>query len=255
MKKNLTALVTSAFLTISGFGVATAQDAPQMASVELYVCNYNDRQGPDDLSAVVDRWNRWMDETDAAPYMAVTLTPNFVSAEQDFDFLWLGRSPNFAIAGAGQDHWLQNGGSLAEDFAEVSTCDVHVNVASMNIKAPPSDGPTATSVLTITNCTVHEGRRMDDVVAAAAEWTAHRAENGSTAGTWMWFPVFGGGDVEFDFSVVNVWPNHTEMGKEMQWYMDNQQWNAWRQQFAGLVDCNVPRVYDGRLRRAPQPIS
>lgn len=232
---------------------ASAQDdGMEFDSVEIYACSYNDRQGPEDLDRAVVRWNRWMDQSGAEPYMAWTFTKHYVTAEQEFDFLWIGAAPDAATMGAGADHYRANGGEMAEMFAEIANCPTIVNAVSLQVKEPAEERPASdTPVLTIATCTVAEGRRTEDAIAAISRWGEHRNEGGSAANTYIWFPAWGAGAVEADFQLVNSYPNHAAMGQEMQWYLDNEEWNNARQALAGLVSCDVPRVYDGTTRRMP----
>ncbi len=253
MLKTITQLVLSSLIAVGGIAPAAAQDdtGPDFAAVDLYTCKYKDRQGPRDLDDAVKKMNDWMDKSDASAYTAWSFTPHYVTDQQDFDFLWIGASPDYATMGVSNDRYLESGGDVAEAFAKVADCAVHINVASLNVKPLPEGPPDQTPVISIANCTVADGRRMDDVVAANVKWGVARANNGSTAGTWMWFPVFGGGDVGFDFTIVNGYAGHTELGQEMNAYFASQSWKAARQTFAGLVSCDVARVYNGMLRRSP----
>ena len=99
-----------------------------------------------------------------------------------------------------------------------------------------------------------DGRSTDDVVVAAQEWAAYEVENGMNSSSWMWFPVFGDGAVDLDFRLVKGYSGgHTQLGREVAWYHNSQSWNAARRIFAGLVQCDVARVYNGTLRRYVAP--
>jgi len=231
-------------------GVAMAQDGPQFMSVEVFTCKYNDRQGPRNLDEAVARWNRWMDSHNSNNYTAFTGTPHFYSSEQDFDFLWIGVDEFSEESGAGTDMWLAEGGDVAAGFAAVATCDNHLNVASYQTKAPVTDGnPAQNPVISVAYCTLGEGQRADDVAAIATMEGQRRAEAGSKAGTWMWFPVYGGGPTEIDYVLVNGWRNHAEREKDLAAYFAAQGWNNNRRLFSGKVSCDVARVYNLTNRR------
>jgi hypothetical protein len=232
-------------------GGALAQDDPQFMSVEVFTCKYNDRQGPRNLDDVVGRWNRWMDTNGVDTYTAYTGMPHFYSSEQDFDFLWLGVSPFSEQSGAGTDKWLAEGGDVAAGFAAVATCDNHLNVASYMAKEPVNDGnPAQTPVISIANCKLGEGQRAEDIAAITTMEGQRRAEAGSKAGTWMWFPVHGGNAPDLDYVLVNGWRNHAEREKDLADYFANQGWNNNRRLYSGKVSCDVSRVYNLTLRRA-----
>ena len=58
--------------------------------VEMYVCKYNEGQGPGDLEEVITKWSAWAYELGVADYAAWTLTPLYFGSDQEFDVIWLG---------------------------------------------------------------------------------------------------------------------------------------------------------------------
>ncbi len=67
----------------------------------------------------------------------------------------------------------------------------------------------------------------------------------------MMFPVYGSGDMEFDFKMVSGWDNHTQNGQDYQRYGDQQDWDKHGELVGGLMDCDVARVYDAKVLRRP----
>ena len=56
------------------------------------------------------------------------------------------------------------------------------------------------------DCELNEGKEYPDVRAAELKWADHLAESGSKAAYYHWFPMFGGGDADFDYKVVFSYP-------------------------------------------------
>ena len=77
-------------------------------------------------------------------------------------------------------------------------------------------------------------------------------EAGSTAGTWHWFPAFGGGDAEYDYKVVNAYENFSELGKDWQHNANGGGREASADIFGDLDECDDARVYLAKSRRAAQ---
>lgn len=253
MKRITHSMTFACLVFFSGLGIATAQDeaGPSLTATEVYGCKYNDRQGPDDLDDAVEEWNDWMDANSPRSYFAWTFTPHYDANSPDVDFLWLGVAPNAAALGAHTDRSISGGASAP--FAEVADCAVHLNVASLLMK-PGTGAPSDNLVISIANCKVADGRAVDDVISAGLKWGAYEIENGMKSPSWIWFPVFGGGAVDVDFRLIKGYSGgHTQLGQETDWYYSTQQWNAARRTFAGLAQCDVPRVYNGTLRRYVAP--
>jgi hypothetical protein len=73
-------------------------------------------------------------------------------------------------------------------------------------------------------------------------WAKYQAETGYHQASWMMFPVYGGGDFDFDFKYVAGWDNHTQNGQDYQRYGDQQDWDKEGELIGGLMDCGVARL-------------
>lgn len=254
MKKFLILLSIGSLALAAGCNNGAAQDEEEQESavpdsavpVEIYACNYNDGQGPADFDAATAKWSAWADEQGVSDYSAWTLTPFYFGPEQEFDFLWLGVSPNAQSLGAGHDNWLANGGAIAAEFEKVGSCNIHANFASLQFKEPPERENPSSGVVSFSDCNIADGKSFGgDVAPAIASWAEFRTGQGSTAGMWVLFPVYGGGGEEFDFKWVVSHQNHQEQGVDWDTY-DPQLAN---ELFTGLLDCDSSRVYNSTNRR------
>ncbi len=248
MNKLMLTLVSGGFVFAVGLNTAVAQDDDDSASaVEIYTCSYADGKGPADLDKVIAKWNKWADDQGIADYSVWTLTPFYSSPEQDFDVLWLGTTETGKGMGAAQDMWLANGGTLGDEFNSVIPCDSHSMSAAVQFKAPPEREDPSRIILDFSDCTVGDGRRFSTEVAPALKaWGEFLTEQGSTAGAWALFPVFGGGGEEFDFKYVESHGNYSEQGTDF----DNYNSAKARAIFPyGLLSCDSSRSYVGTNRR------
>jgi hypothetical protein len=250
MNRLLLSLVTSGFVFAGGLNTAVAQDDDDSAAaVEIYTCSYADGMGAADLNEVIAKWNKWADDQGMADYSAWTLTPFYYSPEQDFDFIWLGVTATGKGMGDVQDMWLSKGGTLGDGFDSVAPCDSHSMSAAVQFKAPPKREDLPNIVLDFSDCTVGDGKHFStDVAPALKAWGDYLAENGSTAGVWALFPVFGGGGEEFDFKYVESHGNYSEQGVDFDSYDSVKA----REIFPyGLLDCDSSRSYvSTNIRRA-----
>lgn len=248
MTKTLMTLVASGLMLVAGSNSAVAQDEEEMnaaAPVELYTCKYNEGKGPADLDKVVAKWNKWADGHEMSDYSAWTLTPYFAGDEQDFDVAWLGVSPTGKGLGAGLDAWLADGSALQAEFDSIAPCDSHSMFAAVEFKQPPKRKDPSKVVISFSDCSIKEGKTFDDVAAALGSWSEFRSGQGSTAGMWVFFPVYGGGGEEFDFKYVASYGSFEELGVDY----DNYDSDKADELFSGLVDCDSSRVYIATNRR------
>jgi len=252
MKKILVAAATFIAVLGSGatFGDSHEAENRRFVPVETFTCNYLDGKGPADLDAIIGRWNAWMDEHDQYDYFAVTLTP-FYFGSDTFDVAWLGSWPGGEAMGRGQDLWVDEGSEINAGFFEVLSCDTHSNFAATELKTPGGPPPES-FLLTFSDCKGPDSSEAwDQLMSGVDAWSAYQTENGYHQGSWMMFPVYGGGGAEFDFKWLQGFDNHTQLGQDYQRFSDNADWKKKGELLGAYMDCDEARVYQGTVRRQP----
>ena len=256
MNKRLNTGAVAALLMLLGMGSAIAQVSEdsmgKTVPVHLYACNYNDGQDASDLDDVIVRWNRFMDEHGIDSYAAWTLVPYHFGPSVNADVLWMGAYRDGNAMGAGTDIWLTEGGDLQDDFAEVTTCNVHLGFASAMYKEPEGGATPGSSIISMSNCKLNDGKRYSDVRSAEIKWAKYMTENGSMAGTFHWFPTQGGGDADFDYKIVSAYENYTELGKDWERNSNGGGRAVSIGLFGDIDDCDDSRVYIATSRRSAQ---
>lgn len=257
MNKLIITILSAGVITLVSASCVNAQDDDRMARflpTELYACDFREGKGPADLDAVVDQWNAYLDEQGTDAYQAWTLTRQFFSPEQDFDVLWLGASRDGNTFGQGRDNYHATGGESIAAFNSVVECNAHVGFASRAFKLPPDydDGSPETAVITFSDCTIKEGATYDTIAEGMTGWANTLSENGSNAGMYQWWPAYGGGDANFDFKMLGVYPNHASLGADFERVVNGALWRTRMEMLGDQIDCNESRVYDARLRRSAQ---
>jgi len=253
MKRLITALVSCGLMLSAGIGIADehegeADEANVATPVEMFACKYNEGKGPADLDAATKKWNAWADKSGVDDYSAWTLVPYYSGPDQDFDVIWLGGSDNAKTLGRVQDAWLATGSREAEGFAEVVSCDVHAAYAVLRMKKPPKRDNPSNILISFSDCNTAEGTSFDDLYMPIIEWGKYKAENGSTAGMWVFFPSFGGGGEEFDFKWVTAHQNLEDMGADWDQFSQSG-WEKANELFAGKLHCDSTRSYLATNRR------
>lgn len=256
MKTMRQAVAATAIFTMLGMSTAIAQVSEdgmgKVLPIELFACKFVDGQDAGDLEGVIKRWTRYMDERNISNYAAWTLTPYYYGPDQDFDVIWMGAYTDGNAMGTGTDQWLAEGGDIADDFAEVLDCDGHIGLSSAMYKSPPNNETPASSFITMMDCEMNEGTRYSDVKKAEIKWAEHMTGEGSTGGTWHWFPTFGGGDAEYDYKVVAAYASFTELGADWERSANGGGREASTAIFGDIDECDDRRVYVATSRRAAQ---
>ena len=244
------ALFTAA-ITLIWAGQAASQEDPQLAAIDAYMCDYTDGKGAGDLMKVVEKWNKWMDSTGGAAYSAWVMTPVLASTDMDIDLVWLGAWQNGKDMGQGMQAWADKGRDLNEEFLAVIDCGEHSSAASMNIRPPVEGWPGKSGVAMFTNCTVADGKSMNDAIEVHRKWAKHMDDIGSKAGLWLFFPGAGSNNSarvnddleEWDYKAVFSHPDYISYGNDWESYMNGGGWRVAQEIGGGILDCDSPRLY------------
>lgn len=243
MKKLLALAAVAAGMLFTGIGVTFAQDdgVPQFRPIEMWVCTYRDRKDQSDFDNVLEELVR-VSADDA--YAAYRLFPNFVSPDQDFDFIYLGVWESGVTMGRNMAHYAAVADDVEEAWNDTVDCPASLMYASLMIQPPTGDGGES-FVLTVSDCEVGHDQSNGQAIGALERFNDYRVANGSTVGTFAWFPVYGGGDVDFNFKLAQAYSGPEHFGNSFQWFVDNQAYLVQQSMLEGVVSCDVPRVYIG----------
>jgi hypothetical protein len=242
-------------LALAGTGVAFAQEAETGSAVhpvEIYACTYKEGQGPAELQKAAANFNAWMDSTNQHDYAAFLLMPYYRSKDQDFDVLWAGTWPTGAAMAHGMQRYVGEGAAVAAAFDTVVRCDEVSNFAAMNLSkapSPPDSGPVSFS-----NCTVKEGRKFPDALAAVNAWIAYEKGHGIESDSYLLFPAFGEQSrarYSFKWVTTSSWE---AFGKSYDQYGNGGGWQKADELFDGLLTCDSSRVYVSQIVRRMAPV-
>jgi hypothetical protein len=237
------AAVAGALFSAAPVSAQVSEDGMgKVVPVEIFACNFVEGKGRADLMPVIDEWNEYSDDNRTNNYAAWMLTPYFYTPEQAFDMLWLGAWTDGNAMGSGTNSWITEGGEVADKFAEVVDCMAHVAYMSAMYKAPPGNVPDS-GVITMMDCELNEGSRYSDIRAAEMKWVEHLNDTGSDVGYYHWMPMFGGGDAEFDYKVVNAYESFVEVGADIEHFANGGGRDVSRGIFGDIDECDDARVY------------
>jgi len=166
------------------------------------------------------------------------------------DVGWIGVWPDGNAMGAGTDLWITEGGEVGAGFFEVLDCTSHSNFVSLKVKSEPQneDESDNSFVASFSNCSLEEGKTFDEFMAAHNAWNTYADENGFVNSAWVWWPIFGESNNDYDFKYVSGASDHTTFGANYQLFSDGH-WQKRSELFKDLLDCDISRVYDGTTVR------
>jgi hypothetical protein len=232
----------SLFLVQVTFAQDEGTSGPTFAPVDIFACNFNEGKTQADLDKAVAGWNKWMDKSGAAPYQAWTYTAYYNSPAYSFDIAWLGAWPDGNAMGAGTDQWLADGDAQANSLNEVLKCEAHSNFASTQIKGGASEN-SKHAVLGFSDCSMKEGASFSDMMSGVAAFSNYMSEQGSVASQWIFFPVYGA-EVDYDFKMVEAYPNYTELGADYERYGNGGGYIKSAEMLNDLFECGTSRIYN-----------
>jgi hypothetical protein len=255
MKQSFTLLGSSFAAAAMLASVAQAQDnAPAPTPVvEIYTCAYRDGRDADDLRAVTTRFNAWADRNNMTAYTAFTATPYLFSTDLEADVVWIGAWPNGTAMGVDEELYRTQGREIAAAFDAVADCDAHSLYAEVVVSQPASPPP-QNGVAMFEDCSVHDGRTVEEALAALGQWVEYTKANGSDDFSAVLFPLAGLADAaDYDFKIVTGFTSLQTFGKGVDMYTGGGFLRG-EELFGRLLTCDSPRVYNlDRVRLAAGP--
>jgi hypothetical protein len=163
---------------------------------------------------------------------------------EQFDFIFIGVWESGSAMGADMATYLGQQNDASEAWDDAADCgSLMFASARIQVPEPNEDG---TFLLTISDCNLGKGSSNGQAAGAIGRFNAYRVANGMEVGTFLWYPVAGGGDAEFDFKLVNAFAGPQHWGDYFSWYVDHEAYNVQGQIMDGIVSCDESRIYTGR---------
>ncbi len=242
MKRIILATIATAFVFFMGTSATLAQDGPpQFRPVEMWACSFRDGKDQEDMN---DAYEYFAEEPGPAKYAAFQLNPFMVgNRTENFDFIYVGVWESGSEMGSHMTTYVGADSDANEAWDDTVDC-TSLMFASTRIQGP-SQNDNGDFVLTISDCNVEHNNSSDQAVGAISRFNDYRVANGVDIGTIVWFPVYGGGNAEFDFKLVNVFTGTQHLGDSFSWYADSQAFNVEGPMMRGVVDCDEARLYTG----------
>lgn len=223
------------------------EQGPTMNPLEIFTCDYEKGKDRGDLDKVIDRWNTFMDNNDAAPYTAWVLTPAFYGPEITFDVVWMGAWPTHADMGKSLQSWKDKGGKMNAEFLNVFSCDQHGSMAVLPMQAPVE--PTDSALVRFMDCTIAEGKNAEDMVGAHRKFGSYMDSKGSDTNAWLFFSGMGAGKIDYDYKLVLANADYPSLTKDSEILTNGGGWMEAGKTFGGITECDSPRLYHADMVR------
>lgn len=251
MNNYTTAVIVFSVAVTTWIQPTQAQDAAATppAPVEAFYCNMQEGKSQKDLMKVAERFSKWADKHDPSA-SAWVLTPQFGMGAEQPDFVWLGSNPSGSQWGSGLDAWQASGGDIQAAFNDIVDCSMgHVMASSVEISVP--DGPPGDGVVMFAQCNIDEGSDWSKAIAAHKSFAGAMRGMGSKASSWIFFPMLGGGNPDYDYLTVSTFKNWSDYGAAYDLYVTGGGWQKAMEIYKGVVTCGQrpPTVWDVKLVR------
>ncbi len=249
--KWITAASWVCFLAVSSWATITvAQDdsATPARPVEAFYCNMQQGKEMKDLVQVAERFSKWAEANDPG-YSAWILTPMFGQFNELPDVIWLGSNQSGNAMGAGLDAWIAGGRDIQQDFDKVVECGAHALASSVEVNAP--SGPPGDGVVMFTRCSIAQDSDFNSALAAHKQYSDAMRSMGAKNSNWLFVPMLGAPEHEFDYWGVSTFSNWTEYFAAYELYVRGG-WEKGMQALEGVASCEqgTPSVWNVKLVRA-----
>lgn len=247
MNRVIKILMMSSALLVAWTQTAQAQTAP--APIEAFYCNMQEGKGMKDLMPVADRFSKWADKNNPT-YSAWILTPRFGMGSQLPQMIWLGSTPTGAEFGKGADAWAKGGKDIQDAFDKVVDCSAgHVLASSVEVLAP--DGNPGDGVVMFTQCELEDGKTTADAAKLQGAMAAELRKMGAKNSSWMFVPMIGGGDLDYDYLGVSTYPSQADFFAAYDMWVTGGVGAKAMAMYKGVADCGdpTPTVWDVKTVR------
>lgn len=257
MNRILVTLSATAAILAIGSGTAFAEhheDGFKVIPVDMYACSYKDQKGPEDLDAHAKKFNKWADAKGIDDISIWTLTPYYFGPGENssFDFIWMAAGKTAVAMGKTHDTWIAENDGLQEEANKFADCAGHSNFASVNYKPTPAGETPENALITFSDCNFKEGATFNALGEAMGAWSDYLVDDGSEAGIFHWYPVYGGGGETFDFKWIESHRNFETLGVDFESFGNGRGFEKHGELLQPLINCDAARVYQAQSRRFTQ---
>jgi hypothetical protein len=176
-------------------------------------------------------------------YTAFTMVPYVHSDELTYDVLWLGAYANGEAMGKGDTLYFSQGADIEAAFDAIVDCSMHSHYAEVNLREPQGPPPERNGIARFSDCTLRDGRTVEESIEALGAWSEYLAQNGSDTFAAILFALAGEtSDADYTFKFVQGFGSMNDYGH----YTDVVTRGGFRRAdelMGRLMECDSPRIY------------
>lgn len=248
MKKLQAAIIGLCLLSLGWAPALLANESAKVQPLDLRECNFRDGKNMEDLKKAAASFRDYANKNDIA-YAAWILTPSYYSGDH-FDVGWLGAWTDGVSFGVSLERWNQPGNPVAAELGSVIDCRRrHTMMMSLPINAPTDAAP-GDGQLLLYKCDLEEGKTVPEAYKAHLDLGLANKALGSLAMSWLYFPVAGAGEIDYDYLYAVGFDRYADVGATMEVYF-NQGGAVNRAKILGpYASCGIPDGFDAYNVRA-----
>jgi hypothetical protein len=246
--KVLSAILAALLVAVSWAPSALAQDVSKISRtpVDVRMCNFREGKSMKDLDKFTAKFREYANKNNAE-YSAWTLTPAY-QTDLDFDVIWMGAWPSAEAYGTSTEKWNAEGREITKLFVDALECGGHMMYASRPInaaKSTPEDG-----LWMSWRCTLNDGVTIADAYAAHLDAGNVMKGMGSLGLSWMFQPMLGAGNIDYDYTHVVAFYRYSDLGATMEMFINNKGQMEQQKILSKVSSCRTPNVFDALSVRA-----
>ena len=153
-----------------------ASTLPQPIRAEYFACKFDDGKDFNDLNTWIEKWNKWMDESELNGYQGNILTPLYRSPNDHHDFVWVGITDNAETMFNGRSEYIKSDLQAswpAKSCPASFTARQYLFENTKNWKMNYDE-----FVAIFRDCNMQEGKTFEDVYIARQENLKELRSNG-----------------------------------------------------------------------------
>ena len=108
MMKYILSVIFSFGLILGSISAVNASNLPASVRAEYFACKFDDGKDFNDLYKWIEKWNKWMDDSDLNQYSGNILTPLYRSPNDHHDFVWVGITDNAEVMFTARSEYIKS---------------------------------------------------------------------------------------------------------------------------------------------------
>ena len=246
MMKYILSVIFSFGLILGSISTVNASNLPASVRAEYFACKFDDGKDFNDLYIRIEKWNKWMDDSDLNQYSGNILTPLYRSPNDHHDFVWVGITDNAEVMFTARSDYIK---SNLQACWPAKSCPAAFTARQYLFDNPEGWEMNYDEFVAIfRDCNMGEGKTIEDVYVARIENLRELRSNGFNHHSRVIIPGAGvpAGIGAYDFMMLSVQSSLAD------WGINSDKFGDFRGSLSSTSDvytCEKPRAFIGKRIR------